>query len=250
MRPDPAGDRCEAVAEVAGELLSARVTIRPARSDDLAALIEIERAAGEMFRSVGMDLVADDDPGSAGELLAYAEGGRAFVAVDASERQVGYVIFDIVDGAAHIEQVSVHPDCARRGIGRALIVRTASWVRERGLAGLTLTTYVGVPWNGHYYERLGFCYLASEDERPGVQAIRLRERARGLNACHGLACAATSRRDAWAAEQAAWWACSGKAGLEEFGPAQLAASPATVAGIPSQDPIGESLPPSTAQPKT
>lgn len=86
MRPDSAGDRCEVVAEVARELLSARVTIRPARSDDLATLIEIERAAGEMFRSVGMDLVADDDPGSVGELQAYAEGGRAFVAVDASAR--------------------------------------------------------------------------------------------------------------------------------------------------------------------
>jgi ribosomal protein S18 acetylase RimI-like enzyme len=182
MRPDSAGDRCKAVAESARELLSARVTIRPARSDDLATLIEIERAAGDMFRSVGMDLVADDDPGSVGELLAYAEGGRAFVAVDASERKVGYVIFDIVDRAAHIEQVSVHPDCARRGIGQALIERTASWAREHGLAGLTLTTYVDVPWNSPYYERLGFCYVASEDETPELQAIRLRERAQGLDA--------------------------------------------------------------------
>jgi hypothetical protein len=31
----------------------AGVTIRPARSDDLAPVVEIERAAGELFRSVG-----------------------------------------------------------------------------------------------------------------------------------------------------------------------------------------------------
>ena len=31
-------------------------------------LVEIERAAGETFRALGMELVADDDPGSVEEL--------------------------------------------------------------------------------------------------------------------------------------------------------------------------------------
>ena len=60
------------------------VTIRVAHAGDLALLIEIERLAGSMFRSLGMDLVADDDPGSVDELAPYAEDGRAFVAVDAT----------------------------------------------------------------------------------------------------------------------------------------------------------------------
>ena len=50
----------------------------------------------------------------------------------------------------------------------------------RDLHSLTLTTYVHVPWNGPYYERLGFRYLTTEEETPGLRAIRARERALGL----------------------------------------------------------------------
>jgi GNAT superfamily N-acetyltransferase len=156
--------------------------IRPARMDDLATLVGIEAAAGAAFRKLGMNAVADDDPGSVEDLEPYAETGRAFVAVDSEDRPVGYLLVDAVDGAAHIEQVSVHPDHARRRIGRALIERAASWARSRGLGALTLTTYLEVPWNGPYYERLGFSYLATEEETPGLRAVRKREQAGGLDA--------------------------------------------------------------------
>jgi GNAT superfamily N-acetyltransferase len=157
-------------------------SIRLAGPGDLPALVEIERAAGETFRSLGMDLVADDDPGSVEELTPYATAARAFVSVDADDRPVGYLLLDLVDGAAHVEQVSVHPDHARRGIGRALIEHAASWARERGLPTLTLTTYVEVPWNGPYYELLGFRYLAPTEETPGLRALREHERTAGLDA--------------------------------------------------------------------
>ena len=155
--------------------------IRAARRDDLALLIAIELAAGESFRSLGMGRVADDDPGSIEALARYAESGRAFVFVDAHDLPVGYLLLDVVDDAAHVEQVSVHPDCARRGIGRALIERAVTWARSHGLVALTLTTFVEVPWNGPYYERLGFSYLRIGDETPGLHAIREAERASGLD---------------------------------------------------------------------
>ena len=41
--------------------------IRPARPADIDAMIGIERAAGEMFRTIGMSEVADDDPGDPAE---------------------------------------------------------------------------------------------------------------------------------------------------------------------------------------
>jgi GNAT superfamily N-acetyltransferase len=150
--------------------------------DDLATLVGIEAAAGAAFRDLGMDAVADDDPGSVEDLAPYAEAGRAFVAVDTEDRPVGYLLVDALDGAAHIEQVSVHPDHARRRIGCALIEHAAWWARSRRLGALTLTTYLEVPWNGPYYERLGFSYLAAEEETPGLRAIRIREQARGLDA--------------------------------------------------------------------
>ena len=97
------------------------MTIRSASSDDLALLVEIERAAEQTFLQLDLNLFSDHDPGTVEELAPYADGGRAFVSVDADDTPVGYLLLDLVDGAAHIEQVSVHPDHARQGLGRSLI---------------------------------------------------------------------------------------------------------------------------------
>src|SRR4051812_33822331 len=103
------------------------LAIRPARADDARALQAIERAAGERFRDVGLPAVADDDPASIGVLNEYATDGRSWVAVDDAGTPVGYVIVDVVDGNAHIEQVSVHPDDQGTGVGRALVERVRVW---------------------------------------------------------------------------------------------------------------------------
>ena len=163
-------------------MTAASYVIRAARRDELDALVEIERAAAEMFRAIGIDVVADDDPGSVEELLPYVEGERAFVAVDAADRPVGYLLLDVVDDAAHIEQVSVHPRFAGHGIGRALIEQAATWARGGGFRAMTLTTYVEVPWNGPYYERLGFRFLDRDEETPGLRDLRAHERRHGLDA--------------------------------------------------------------------
>jgi len=91
-------------------------------------------------------------------------------------------VLDVVDGAAHVEQVSVHPDHAGRGIGCALLERAAAWARAHELRAITLTTYVEVEWNGPYYERLGYRYLTPGEETPGLRAIRRHERELGLDA--------------------------------------------------------------------
>ena len=107
-------------------------TVRAARPDDLGALRELDVVAGGIFRSLGMDAIADDEPPSLHYLAGYVDAGRCWVAVDEPDALVGYVLVDVVDGAAHIEQVSVHPGAARRGIGRVLIDSVADWARRRG----------------------------------------------------------------------------------------------------------------------
>ena len=105
------------------------LTIRFARSDDLLALPEIERRAGEVFRALSMNAVADDEPLSVQHLAEYQRAGRAWVAEDAGE-VVGYLLLDVVAGAAHIEQVSIDPTHARRRIGSQLIEAAASWAAQ------------------------------------------------------------------------------------------------------------------------
>jgi hypothetical protein len=58
------------------------IRIRAPRSDELGALVDIERDAGALFATVGMPAIARDDPGSVAELEPFRAGGRAWVAVD------------------------------------------------------------------------------------------------------------------------------------------------------------------------
>ncbi|MFB7636839.1 GNAT family N-acetyltransferase [Streptomyces sp. NPDC056149] len=148
---------------------------------DLPALRDLERAAGEPFHALGMAQIADDEPPTLTLLTEYQRAGRALAAYDderPGEPPRGYLLWDPVDGCAHIEQVSVHPERAHRGIGRALIDRAE---QDSGLPALTLTTFADVPWNAPYYARLGFRRLAAAELTPGLRAIRAHEAELGLD---------------------------------------------------------------------
>ncbi|AXY53321.1 GNAT family N-acetyltransferase [Rhodococcus ruber] len=155
--------------------------IRPATAADLPLLQDIERAAGRALTELGMDAVADDAPPTLAELREYVTAGRVWVGTDGDDRPVAYLLAEIVDGTAHVAQVSVYPEHARRGLGRVLIDHLATWARVRALPALTLTTFVDVPWNGPYYRRLGFEFVRDDDLGPGLRRIRREEAARGLD---------------------------------------------------------------------
>ncbi|MDL5160609.1 GNAT family N-acetyltransferase [Actinomycetospora sp. Odt1-22] len=154
--------------------------VRPAVVDDVGALRDIEEAAGEPFRTLGMDLVADDDPPPAEVLREFVEAGRAWIVATDGD-VVAYLLTEIVDGCAHVEQVTVHPRYAHRRLGRSLVEHLAGWARSRGLPALTLTTYRDVPWNGPYYESLGFHWLSDDEITAGLRALREQEARRGLD---------------------------------------------------------------------
>lgn len=156
--------------------------IRPAREADLPRLREIERAAGAPFAELDMTLVAEDEPPTIAALLEYQRAGRAWVYAGKDGHPLAYLLADEVDGKAHLEQVSVHPEYAHRRIGRGLIENLADWARARGMPAITLTSYTEVPWNGPYYQRCGFRYLAETELTPGLREIRAAEAAHGLDA--------------------------------------------------------------------
>ncbi|MEU6352620.1 GNAT family N-acetyltransferase [Streptomyces sp. NPDC047072] len=155
--------------------------IRPVTPAELPVLRDIETAAGAAFRDIGMAEVDEHEAPSVETLDRYRRAGRAWVACAGSDRPVAYVICEPVDGALHIEQISVHPDFAHRRIGRALLAHADTHAREQGLPALTLTTFTEVPWNAPYYARLGFRPLSDAELTPGLRAIRAHEKDLGLD---------------------------------------------------------------------
>ncbi|WP_309081589.1 GNAT family N-acetyltransferase [Zhihengliuella sp.] len=159
-----------------------KARIRPAIDQDLPRLQDIEIAAGQAFRAVGMESIADDAPPSWADLKGYQGDGRAWVALDDADNPVAYLLLEILGSAAHIEQVSVHPDHARQGLGRRLIEHAAACARARGLVALTLTTFEHVPWNAPYYARLGFRTVPAAEWSEELRAVVAAERQHGLDA--------------------------------------------------------------------
>jgi GNAT superfamily N-acetyltransferase len=131
----------------------------------------IQLAAGGTFREIGMNAVAESPPLAAESLSGYRNAGRAWVAADDHDEPVGFVVADVVDGCAHIDQVSVHPAYAHQRIGAALLDHVEGWAARHGLPALTLITFRGVPWNAPYYERLGFHELPAAEVTPGLAAL-------------------------------------------------------------------------------
>ena len=128
--------------------------IRPGRPDDAEHLRAIEVAAGERFREVGLDAVADDEPWSAEEYRALLEADRIWVA-DVGGRPVGYVLATDFGGHVRLDQLSVRPEHGGRGLGSALVEVVMGWARDQGATFVTLTTFRDVAWNGPWYGREG-----------------------------------------------------------------------------------------------
>jgi GNAT superfamily N-acetyltransferase len=145
--------------------------LRAATTADVPALPAIELAAGERFRTVDLDAIADDDPPSEEELRHHVGQGTAWVAtVDSAV--VGYAIASVVDHEGHLDQVSLLPDHSGAGIGRALVERVCRWAAEAGFEAVTLTTFRDVPWNAALYRRLGFVEIATQELPDWLREIR------------------------------------------------------------------------------
>jgi GNAT superfamily N-acetyltransferase len=156
------------------------VSVRPGGPGDIPSMQEIEIAAGALFATIGMHDVAEDGAHETELLAGYVADGRAWVAV-ANGVVCGYAIVDVLDGVAHVEQVTVHPDYGRRGIGRVIMEEVAAWARGRGYTALTLLTFRDVAWNGPYYRRLGFVDIPDDAMGPELTALRAHEAELGLD---------------------------------------------------------------------
>ena len=150
--------------------------VRYARAADLKHLAAIEEAGGALFEAALGDLTGDP-------LMAPAPRGGdrddtpgfLFV-VGPVGAPVAFAHVEVVEGFAHLAQLSVHPDAMRQGIGAALVRAAMREAWQLGFDRLSLTTYRDLPWNGPFYARLGFV----ETTHPEPFELRFRDHEREL----------------------------------------------------------------------
>jgi GNAT superfamily N-acetyltransferase len=134
--------------------------VRPAGPGEMAGLAAIENSGDAMFAEIG--IVFPPGPTVVEDMID--KGADILVAGDPP---VGFAAVDEVDGATHLEQISVRADLVGQGIG----VRLLDAVKARaGAPGVTLLTFRDVPWNAPWYARHGFVELPRERWGPGIRA--------------------------------------------------------------------------------
>ena len=157
--------------------------VRPARPGEGRRLNDVEQAAGELFDGLDHLFSNDvDDNFPLDALENLIEAGTVWVACTPDDAPVGFLALIQLDGAAHIEELDVHPDHQRRGLGRGLIAVARAWARQRGDTAITLSTFRSVPWNAPYYARVGFEIVPDEELSPAMRELREHEEQRGLPA--------------------------------------------------------------------
>jgi GNAT superfamily N-acetyltransferase len=157
------------------------IDIRPATLDDVPALPEIERSAGEAFRATPHAWVADDEETPAEFYPARVKAGNVLVA-EVAGQLAGFVDANVKGGDLHVWSLDVRFELQGRGIGRALMAAARQRAIQLGCKGMTLTTFVDVPFNAPFYQSLGFSILPAPPRR--LAEILATEAARGLtNRC-------------------------------------------------------------------
>jgi GNAT superfamily N-acetyltransferase len=151
-----------------------------ARLEDLAPLPAIELAAARLLVGRAPESVLNETT-SLDVLEEAQREGRLWVAL-ADDVPVGFAHVELIEcDSVHLEEIDVHPDHSRRGLGAQLVSQVCHWAASNGYASVTLTTFQDVPWNLPFYVRLGFEVVPAEQLSPALRAIVEVETGRGLD---------------------------------------------------------------------
>lgn len=167
--------------------MNVRYSIVPATREHLAAVPLIEQAAARLFSEKDLPpeirfLVTDPET-----LLQAQQKDRMWVALQNEGTPVGFAYAVILGSEAHLDEMDVHPDHGRRGIGTRLLETVIDWGRSCGYAGLTLITFRHLPWNAPFYARLGFEPLPPKNTNAKIRSLIAEEGRAGINTANRIA---------------------------------------------------------------
>ncbi len=151
--------------------------IRLADFDDLALLATIESKAAQLYPAERIPQPKETLPEKV--LLDALKEGLLFCA-DYQNELAGFASCHLYGKYLHLDEISVHPDFGRQGLGSALVKRVLEETSNRKLKGCTLTTFADLSWNAPFYEKLGFRVMEKENIPRHVAAMLRDEKSIGL----------------------------------------------------------------------
>lgn len=154
--------------------------VRWATPADLEALPAIERAAAGLLRDAGFAgtwLDAGTPPAAFEDACRQY---RLWVALQGGRLPVGFALVTFAGDQPHLEEIDVHPDHGRHGVGTRLLRAVIAAARAAGYGVLTLSTFRDPPWNAPWYRRHGFADVEEAAQSPALRQVVAGEARRGL----------------------------------------------------------------------
>lgn len=148
------------------------VHIRLATSADVPHLSAVELSAASRFRSVpGLAYLADHPPLKHSFLTTLAHGHDYRLLLACASTSAASPILAFLAAFPHdcflfIAEMSVASTAQAQGIGTALLSAAMVEAKALGLAGVSLTTYKKVAFNGPWYSKRGFHFVPAEQLGP------------------------------------------------------------------------------------
>ncbi|MEZ5998226.1 MAG: GNAT family N-acetyltransferase [Hyphomonas sp.] len=146
------------------QLARTKYLIAPAQLEDVDAMINVDLAAGQLFAPTGHisgEALNDHVPAT---VLEQAIGAGDIFKTQTREGIVaGFALVSRRGGTLYLDQISVHPDHGRQGLGASLMQHVFQLAKKRKLKQVTLSTFREIPWNGPFYRKLGFRELARRE---------------------------------------------------------------------------------------
>jgi GNAT superfamily N-acetyltransferase len=153
--------------------------IAAARRRHLPHLAAIELAAAKLLEEHAPPAVLEETT-DLDTLESARRAGRLWVA-SCDDVPVGFAHAIVNGDDVHLEEIDVHPDHARRGIGTRLVRTICEWAALRRYTAVTLTTFRDVPFNMPFYARLGFVPVPHEALSDWLREVVGDEARRGLD---------------------------------------------------------------------
>lgn len=132
-----------------------RIRVTGLQEAQLPALVALEQACTAMHREAGPG-VAEVEARTLADLAALTRRHDVRVA-EADDEVAGYLAWrDEAPGVAVLEELSVHPDHQRCGIGTRLLAELQDRARELGLEQIVVRSREKASWARAFYEKKGF----------------------------------------------------------------------------------------------
>ena len=174
-----ADDPFAAAGAVNEEIFAANQSItnfRAADAADAEALSSIEDNAATVFRQLGGSFAKIDFSALTPEFYVDAIAQNQIIwLVELRGEPVGFLRAKPVDDILYCAEMSVLKHHHGKGLGEKLLNHFMNYAKSDGFSGVAGITYKNVPWNGPYYQRLGFDYLEDAQIGAELRAIKSSE---------------------------------------------------------------------------